>query len=149
RRRSGRHNDIDLLACKLCRKFVQALGIPLRRFVLDDDVLSIHIAKFSKLAHEGHGKSRTEARIEDTDLDTLLRACRKWPRHRAAEQRDELASPHSITSSAMASTPGGIVRLSSLAVLRLITNSSLVGCMTGRSAGFSPLRIRPVYMPAC
>jgi hypothetical protein len=29
-----------------------------------------------------------------------------------------------------------------LAVLRLITNSYLVGACTGRSAGFSPLRMR-------
>jgi hypothetical protein len=50
---------------------------------------------------------------------------------------------HSITSSAMASRVGGIVRPSTLAVLRLTTNSNLVGCITGRSAGFSPLRIRP------
>jgi hypothetical protein len=28
-----------------------------------------------------------------------------------------------------------------LAVLRLMTRSNLVGCVTGRSAGFSPLRI--------
>ena len=28
-----------------------------------------------------------------------------------------------------------------MAVLRLMTSSNLVGCMTGRSAGFSPLRI--------
>ena len=32
---------------------------------------------------------------------------------------------------------------SALAVLRLITNSNLVDCTTGRSAGLSPLRIRP------
>src|SRR3981081_554738 len=50
---------------------------------------------------------------------------------------------HSITSSAMASTPGGNVRPSVLAVLRLITNSNLVDCTTGRSAGLAPLRIRP------
>src|SRR5215831_12657312 len=55
---------------------------------------------------------------------------------------------HSITSSAMASSPGGKLRPITLAVLRLITNSNLVDCMTGRSAGFSPLRIRPVYTPA-
>jgi hypothetical protein len=60
----------------------------------------------------------------------------------------KLAAPHSITSSAMASSPGGIVRPSALAVLRLITNSNLVDWMTGRSAGFSPLRILPVYTPA-
>src|SRR3954470_10786173 len=50
---------------------------------------------------------------------------------------------HSITSSAMASSPCGKLRPNVLAVLRLITNSNLVDCTTGRSAGFSPLRIRP------
>src|SRR5215468_9401097 len=49
---------------------------------------------------------------------------------------------HSITSSARASTVGGISRPSALAVLRLITSSYLVGACTGRSAGFSPLRMR-------
>src|SRR5262249_23956726 len=52
---------------------------------------------------------------------------------------------HSITSSAMASTPGGMVRPSVLAVLRLITNSNFVGSRTGRSPGFSPLRMRPAW----
>jgi len=41
--------------------------------------------------------------------------------------------PYSITSSAIASTPGGIVRLSAVAVLRLSTQSNLVGCSTGMS----------------
>src|SRR5262249_39623228 len=71
----------------------------------------------------------------------LLRPRRERPCRRAA-QRDELAPLHSITSSAMASTPGGIVRSSVLAVLRLITSSYLVGACTGRSAGFAPLRMR-------
>src|SRR6476660_5815695 len=47
---------------------------------------------------------------------------------------------HSITSSARASTDCGKSRPRVLAVLRLITSSSLVGACTGRSAGFSPLR---------
>ena len=73
----------------------------------------------------------------------LLRARRERPRgSRAAEQRDELAPPHSITSSARASSVGGTVRPSAFAVLRLITSSYLVGACTGRSAGFSPLRMR-------
>ena len=50
---------------------------------------------------------------------------------------------HSITSSASASSLSGISRPSDLAVLRLITNSNLSDRTTGRSAGFSPLRIRP------
>src|SRR3954470_23953941 len=49
---------------------------------------------------------------------------------------------YSITSSARASSVDGTVMPSALAVLRLITNSYLVGACTGRSAGFSPLRMR-------
>ena len=48
---------------------------------------------------------------------------------------------HSITSSARSSTDCGIVRPSAFAVLRFMTNSNLVGCSTGRSAGFAPFRI--------
>ncbi len=73
----------------------------------------------------------------------LLRARRERPRHRrAAEPRDELPPSHSITSSARPSSVGGMSRPSALAVLRLMTSSNFVGCWTGRSAGFSPLRIR-------
>jgi hypothetical protein len=50
---------------------------------------------------------------------------------------------HSITSSASARSFAGMSRRSAFAVLRLMTNSNLVGCTTGRSAGFSPLKIRP------
>src|SRR5262244_1561145 len=46
---------------------------------------------------------------------------------------------HSITSSASASSVGGISRPNDLAVLTLITNSNLVGCSMGKSAGLSPL----------
>jgi len=59
-----------------------------------------------------------------------------------------LPSHHSITSSARASSVGGTSRPSVLAVLRLMTNSNLVDCTTGRSAGLSPLRMRPAYTPA-
>src|SRR5262249_32806138 len=51
------------------------------------------------------------------------------------------APHHLITSSARASTEGGIVRPRVLAVLRLMTSSNLVGCSTGRSAGLAPFRI--------
>src|SRR5262249_33209246 len=56
----------------------------------------------------------------------LLRARRERPcERRTAEQRDEPAAPHSITSSAMASNPGGKVIPSDLAVFRLISSSNL------------------------
>jgi hypothetical protein len=51
-------------------------------------------------------------------------------------------SLYSITSSAPASKDGGMVRRSAFAVFRLTTSSNLVGACTGRSAGFSPLRMR-------
>src|SRR5262249_1859148 len=58
----------------------------------------------------------------------LLRARRERPCHCTAEKRDELAAPHSITSSAMASSLSEIVRPSALAVLRLMASSNFVGC---------------------
>ena len=61
---------------------------------------------------------------------------------RAAEQRDEVAPLHSITSSARVSNVGGTVRPSALAVLRSIASTIFVGSCTGRSAGFSPFRMR-------
>src|SRR6516162_1194805 len=71
----------------------------------------------------------------------LLRPRRERPCRRSAEQRDELAPVHSITSSASESRLSEILMPSASAVLRLITVSNLVGCSTGRSAGFAPLRI--------
>src|ERR1700730_2454583 len=51
------------------------------------------------------------------------------------------AFAHSITSSASASSVGGTSRLSALQALRLITNSNLLACSTGRSAGLVPFRM--------
>ena len=51
---------------------------------------------------------------------------------------------HSITSSARASSVGGTSRPIALAVCRLMMSSNLLARKTGRSAGFSPLRISPV-----
>jgi transposase len=53
-----------------------------------------------------------------------------------------LAPRHSITSSAATSRPGGTVRPSAFAVLRLTIVSNLVAACTGRSAGLSPRRMR-------
>src|SRR5262249_61752211 len=97
---------------------------------------------------------------EDAHLRTgnlcvfLMQEPDRWPRallgprrqrpgsRRAAEQRDELAPPHSITSSARASNGSGTVMPSALAVLRFRNIWTFVDCCTGSSPGFSPLRIR-------
>src|SRR5262249_2396938 len=79
----------------------------------------------------------------------LLRARRERPHNgRAAEPRGELAALHSITESARATSLSGIWRPSVLAVLRLTTSTYLFGFCTGRSAGFSPLRMRSTYAAA-
>ena len=54
---------------------------------------------------------------------------------------------YSITWSAIARSCGGILRPSALAVLALMTNSTLVDCVTGRSRGVSPLRMRAAQTP--
>src|SRR5467141_2090480 len=61
----------------------------------------------------------------------------------ASQQNDvlEFLVLHSSNASAPSIIPGGISSPSALAVLRLTTISSLVGCSTGRSAGFNPFRI--------
>src|SRR5262249_38178253 len=66
----------------------------------------------------------------------LLRTRRERPRRRAAEERDEVAPRHSITSLALASKVAGTVMPSILAICALMTNSNLVDCTTGKSAGF-------------
>ena len=55
-----------------------------------------------------------------------------------------VATIYSITSSATESSDGGTVSPSILAVSALMTSSNLVDCTTGNSAGFTPLRMRPV-----
>src|SRR5262245_22916687 len=57
---------------------------------------------------------------------------------RAAEQRDDLAARHSITSSARSRIGVGNTIPSLFAVLRLITSSNFVGNSAGTSAGFEP-----------
>jgi hypothetical protein len=52
-----------------------------------------------------------------------------------------IADTHSITSSARARNAGCTVTPIAPAVFTLMTNSNLVGCSTGISAGFVPFRI--------
>src|SRR5206468_12085623 len=91
-------------------------------------------------------RRRGHAEVADgRQLARLLRTRRERPAGgRAAKQRHEFAPSHSITSSARASTVGGTVMPTALAVLRLMTSSNLVGCTIGRSPGFSPFKTRPV-----
>src|SRR5262245_15509047 len=55
---------------------------------------------------------------------------------------------YSITSSARASSVAGTVMPSALAVFILMTSWKRVGCSTGKSAGWAPLRILSTYTAA-
>src|SRR6516162_8143977 len=61
-------------------------------------------------------------------------------RHYAVQQK----AAYSITSSARASRVWGTTSPNVLAVCRLMTSSNLVARRTGRLAGLSPLRMRPL-----
>src|SRR5262249_3086134 len=120
------------------------------RAVLDHEILSLDVAvRANALAKRVHIGCvlRLRDRLQETDApdSALLCVRRNRPRdRRAADERDERAAIHSITSSAVASSVGDTVRPSILAVWRLITSSNLVACTTGRSAGLAPLSTRPV-----
>src|SRR5262249_160899 len=74
----------------------------------------------------------------------LLCARRERPRcRRAAEKRDELAASHSITPSASPSSLSRTVRPRVVGVWWLMTSSIFDTCITGKSAGRAPLRMRP------
>src|SRR5205807_5985174 len=72
----------------------------------------------------------------------ILRSCVAGGRERESIR----AMRYSITWSARSSSDCGIVKPNTLAVLRLMTSSNFVGCSTGRSAGFAPLRILSTYI---
>src|SRR5262249_47538912 len=117
----------------------------LRKTIFDDQVLTLDVAELSQPIRKVlDGPQPQVAHQPDAPHPHgLLRACRERPRRRAADSQDEIAPPHSITSSARASKVGGKVMPRVLAVLRFRTRSNLVGCCTGRSPGFSPLSTRP------
>src|SRR5262249_30288449 len=143
-------NDINPAPDELGRDLGEALVAPLRPTILDRDGATIDPTEFAQPLDQGGvpvAMGRRCARPYDShgwQFAWLLRARRQRPaRGGAADERDDLAPPHSITSSAMARSDGGTLRPSILAVSALMTSSNLVACTTGKSAGFSPLRMRP------
>src|SRR5262249_20136729 len=138
---------------ELGRNFSKALPASFRPAILDRHRAPVDPTELAQSLHERAGpKSPAQGRARAEEADSrqrlyLLRAHCQRPRgHRAAEQRDELASPdHSITSSARPSSIGGTSRPIAFAALRLITSSNLVGCSTGNSPGLAPLRILSTY----
>ena len=162
------HDDRDGAGCVLCRpsgrggaysdnvclathtfgsECWKPLATTLCGKVVDVDALPIHITQIAQALEERKSRRLQRTWIERKEAETwdflgLLRTHSHRPRSRCApEERDEVAAVHSMTSSARASSIGGISMPSALAVFRLISNSYFEACSTGRSAGLAPFRI--------
>ena len=94
----------------------------------------------------GNGLEADAGQRAGADVEPRVHGARAWAR--AGTVSTHRAVPYSITSSARASSAGGRSRPRAFAVLRLMTNSSLVGCSIGRSAGLAPLSILSTYTAA-
>src|SRR6516165_10805735 len=142
---AGCGDDGHATTRKVVHESRQAIELALQPMVLDRHVLALDVAGFVEALAEPGNKGRIrQSGIDEADHRhrRLLRARSERPSNRsAAEQRYELASLHSITSSARAMSVGGTSRPSALAVVRFMMRSNLVGCSTGISAGFVPRRI--------
>src|SRR5262249_11426947 len=126
----------------------QSIKLILGPAVFDRHVLTLDIARLLQALAERPQPfrdriGRSGVQIPDHRHRRLLRPRRQRPRRRTAEQRDELASLHSITSSAATWSVRGTRRPSAFAANRLITSSNLSSCLTGRSEALSPFRILP------
>src|SRR5215475_10709635 len=121
-----RENDIDLEPDQFGGDLSETLAAALRPANLNRDVATFHPTEFAQPLHEcGEPFTLDQGRggAQESDgrqLHRLLRARREGPRRRAAEQHDEFAAPHSMTSSAIASSVGGISRSSVFVVFMLI-----------------------------
>src|SRR5262245_59587728 len=122
-----------MMADQIRCQFRQTIVLTFRPTVRDQNIVAFDIAgfieAFSKCGQPmGLCASRRAAEKSNHRHCRLLRPRRERPRgRRAAEQRDEVAPLHSITSSARASSLSGISMPSALAVLMLITSSNFVG----------------------
>jgi hypothetical protein len=101
---AGRNDQIHSAANEVRRQRRKAIKLTIPPSVFERDVQALLKAAFREsLANEGQtfaiGSCRGAAEDADYRNRRLLRACGERPRRRTAEQRDELAPSHSITSS--------------------------------------------------
>ena len=116
------------------------------RSYLEPDVLLFHEAGLAQPCAQSCPQQLGFCIVQKEHSDaphTIGRLCaRSAQPRRSTDKRDELAPPHSITSSASCWRCTGTSKPSALAVVRLITRSYFVGVWTGSSFGLVPLRIR-------
>src|SRR5262245_50928250 len=105
--------------------------------------MSFHTARINSRPFEATPDS--SASPQQADIDGQARHVADVPEPDVCTATNDIGgcTVYSITSSAATWRSRGTLRPSILAVLRLMTNSKRVDCVTGRSPGFSPLRILP------
>src|SRR5262245_32468488 len=162
RRRSRDHENIYFKVHHFLRQGAVAISLAFSGLPVDRDVLAVNPAKFAHALQEvprgGFLRIRAgDVRCCDSGMENhdpgYFSSLRLGGERRGDETEGKSAHERPpvhywITSSARSSSGGGMVRPSALAVLRLMMNSNLLGCSTGRSAGFTPLRILPTNVAA-
>src|SRR5262249_42839135 len=129
----ARNKNIDLVSHQLGSQRRHAVKAGVRPALFDRDIAAFDKSHLSQAFAEsgdtiGEPFRRARRKVPDHRHRRLLRPRRERPRRRAAEQRDELAASHlhSMTSSARASSVGGMSMPIALAALRLMTSSYFV-----------------------
>src|SRR5262249_5479994 len=131
---SPRDDDVDFEPGKLGRDLGQALAAPVCPAIFDRDRAALDPTEVVEPPRECGRPLTFRQRCavaqepDNWSLRRLLRSRRERPRrHRATEQRGELAPFHSMISSARVRRLSEILRPSAVAVFELITSSNLVG----------------------
>src|SRR5262249_25726795 len=114
-------NDVYVEADEIVRQLGKPLVVSLSVAVLEANGLTLDIPEITESSSECVD-GRPGLDRQDADRDNFpsrpLRPCGERPSNRTAEQSDELATLHSITCSAPASSILGILRPRAFAVLR-------------------------------
>jgi hypothetical protein len=102
---AGQSDDIDSAADEIGDQCRQALVAGVAEAVFDRDVVALDVAGLRQTLAERHlalrvGIGRAGVQVADHRHRRLLRARGERPSDRTADERDELATSHSITSSA-------------------------------------------------
>ena len=152
-RADWRNNHSYLTLHQIRRHFPKPAIFTVRPAEFDRDILALSVAGLGKTLSKCREQASAwfrRAGMQEADYRhlLLLRSCSQRLRCRGAEQRDELAPPHSITSSAVARSVGGTFTPSDFAVFEFTISSKRVGRSAGKSAGLVPFRILATIMPA-
>jgi hypothetical protein len=95
---------------KIVSQCSQAIVLAVCPAIFDGHILTVNVSRFFQTLKEGTERGRealgrSTVKKSDHRQRMLLRKRRERPRRCAAQKRDELAPPHSMTSSAIAITP--------------------------------------------